>query len=83
VKRETPLVCGFCLVVALAALAIAGWTVVTGQIRQQGLDALFLILVCLLLAAAFVIVPFLAYRKRAAKTAPAGTSKQATQGDAS
>jgi hypothetical protein len=89
VTREPLLVCGFCLAVALAALAVAGWTVATGQIQQQGLDALFLILVCLLLAAGFAIVPFLAYRKRmlpgrSRKPAPAGeTHRQAAQGDAS
>jgi hypothetical protein len=45
----------FSLLVALAALAAAVWVMATGQ--AQDLDALFLILVCLLFALLFAIPP--------------------------
>ena len=51
-----------CLLVALASLIIAAWTVITGQIAKQGIDALFLILVCLLFAFAFSLMPLQALR---------------------
>jgi type IV secretory pathway VirB6-like protein len=41
-----------CLAVVLGALSVAGWTLLTGQIQRQGIDGLFQILVCLLIAAA-------------------------------
>ena len=51
------------LIAALGALAIAGWTVVSGGLRADGLDGLFLIAVSLFIAAAFLFVPFHAWRQ--------------------
>jgi len=51
-----------CLVFSLAALAVAGYTVVTGQMFRTGVDGLFLTLMCLLLALVFAINPLLALR---------------------
>ena len=54
----------FCAILALAGLAVAAWVVLTGQIQKQGLDALFLILVSLLIALLFSIMPLQALRAR-------------------
>ncbi len=48
---------------ALVALGVAAWALLSGQVRAQGVDGLFLIVICLLLAAAFSFVPFLAIRE--------------------
>ena len=45
------IVCGL---IALASLAAVVWVLVTGQIGKQGLDALFLTLVCLLFVVVFL-----------------------------
>lgn len=50
------------LLIALAALGIAVWVLVSGQIGRQGIDALFLILVCLIMAFAFSLMPLQAWR---------------------
>jgi len=51
-----------CLVIAAGSLAVAVWTLVTGQIGNQGLDAVFLIVVCLVFAAFFGFIPLKAFR---------------------
>jgi hypothetical protein len=51
------------LLIVVAALGVIAWTILTGQVGEQGLDALFLIMVCLLVAAGFGLVPFFAWRK--------------------
>ncbi len=38
---------------ALGALAVIAWILVTGQLVRQGLDALFLVVVCMLYAVSF------------------------------
>ena len=53
------IVSGVCLIVVIASLGVAVSTLATGQIGRQGLDALFLVSVCLLLAVAFSIYPLL------------------------
>ena len=45
------IVCGL---IALGGMAAAAWVLFTGQIGKQGLDALFLLLVCLLFIAVFI-----------------------------
>lgn len=77
----------FCGLIALCAVVVAGWAVFSGQIQEQGLDALFLILVCLLVAAVFALVPFLAYRKgllrlRNAKPQPAPEARKKAEASA-
>ncbi len=49
------------LVISLAGLAVAAWGVVTGQFLD--IDGLFLVLVCLSIAAVFLIAFALAVRK--------------------
>lgn len=53
----------FCAVCGLAAIGIAAWAVVSGQIADQGIDGLFLLVVCLLIAFAFSVIPLQAVRK--------------------
>lgn len=50
----------FCLLIALASLATVVWIVASGQAHD--LDALFLILVCLLFGLLFAIFPFQMFR---------------------
>ena len=54
------IIIGFCVVVVLGSLGAAGWAVI--QVVKQGIDALFVLMVCLTLAAAFAFVPFQAWR---------------------
>ena len=53
------IVSGVCILVVIGSLGVAASTLATGQIAKQGLDALFLVSVCLLLALAFSIYPLL------------------------
>ena len=48
------IVCGL---IVLGSTATIGWILFTGQIGEQGLDALFLLLVCLLFIAMFLPIP--------------------------
>jgi hypothetical protein len=50
-NRVLQIVCGLIALVSLAAVA---WVLITGQIGKQGLDALFLVLVCLLFVVMFL-----------------------------
>jgi len=52
-----------CILIVLGSVAVAAWTVVTGQIVKQGIDALFLLFVCLTMAAAFLMIPYQAWRQ--------------------
>lgn len=61
--REQWIESAVCALLAVVSLAIAAWTLLTGQVSAQGVDGLFLILVCLLLAAAFSIPPLQAVRE--------------------
>ena len=51
-----------CLLISAAALGVAGTVVITGQIARQGIDALFLLVVCLLFAFAFSMPPLQLWR---------------------
>ena len=53
---------GLCLAIALVALGVALYALVTGAIEQQGVDGLFLILVSLLIALCFSLPPVQALR---------------------
>ncbi len=57
------LLAAFCAVCGLTAFGIAAWAVISGQIADQGVDGLFLLLVCLLIACTFSIIPLQAVRK--------------------
>jgi hypothetical protein len=52
-----------CILLALGSLAAAAWTVLTGQIGEQGLDAVFLVVVCLVAALTFSLIPLRAVRQ--------------------
>jgi hypothetical protein len=60
----------FCALMALVALGVAGWTIVTGQIGEQGLDALFLLAVCLTIALVFAMIPLQSMRRRTGVQSP-------------
>jgi len=51
-----------CLLISAAALGVAARVVITGQIARQGVDALFLLVVCLLFAFAFSLPPLQVWR---------------------
>jgi hypothetical protein len=52
-----------CALASLAGLAAAAWVLLTGRIAREGLDALFLLLVALLFALMFGILPVQALRQ--------------------
>jgi hypothetical protein len=54
---------GLCLAITVGALGVAAWALFTGMIAQQGVDGLFLILVCLLIAFTFSLAPVQAIRQ--------------------
>jgi TRAP-type C4-dicarboxylate transport system permease small subunit len=60
--REGLIVNGICALIAAGALGLAGWIVVSGQILNTGIDALFIVLVCLLMALLFSLGPLSALR---------------------
>jgi hypothetical protein len=62
-KLEELIMIAVSLVVTLASLAVIAWTLFTGQIGEQGLDALFMITICLLMVVVFGAIPFSAWRK--------------------
>jgi uncharacterized membrane protein len=53
----------FCGICGLTAVGVAAWAVISGQISYQGIDGLFLLLVCLLIGLAFSVIPLQAVRK--------------------
>jgi hypothetical protein len=60
---ESLIVNVICAVFSLIALASVVWVLVTGRLGLEGLDALFLIVVALLIAAAFSWLPIQALRE--------------------
>jgi HEAT repeat protein len=80
--RERVARCVLCLVITLGALTVAGWTLLSGALGDQGIDPLFLILVCLLMSVVFSWTSaadlreiLLELRRRREAAAP-GTAKQ-------
>ena len=61
--RQQLIVGALCVFFAIGALAIAVRTLVTGELERQGIDALFLILVCLLVTVVFALIPVQAVRQ--------------------
>ncbi len=60
--KENLILNAICILLALLALAVAVYNVVTGQVLSTGVDGLFMTLMCLLLALVFAINPLLALR---------------------
>lgn len=54
-----------CVLVALGAVAAAAWSLISGRAAEQGIDGLFLIIVCLVFAALFSILPVQSLRSGA------------------
>ena len=78
---------GFCAVCALAAFAIAVWSLASGAISDEGIDGIFLLLVCLLVGVTFSWIPLQAVRSgrwrqwmgaKEPKPAPPGQGKAAS-----
>lgn len=63
--REILIINAVCLLIAAGALGVAVWALITGQVEVQGIDGLFLIFLCLLIALAFSINPLYEFRKGA------------------
>lgn len=61
--RQELVINGLCLLFGLGGLGVAVWAVVSGQVAEQGIDGLFLLVVCLLFAVAFLASPLAALRK--------------------
>jgi len=55
--RELLIINGLCLLIAIGALGIAVWAVLSGQVLAQGVDGLFLVVICLLTAFTFALPP--------------------------
>jgi hypothetical protein len=62
-KREDVILAACCLLIALGSLGVAAWFVISGRLSEQGVDGLFLLVVCLSLAASFAFVPMQAIRQ--------------------
>jgi hypothetical protein len=56
-------VCALSAAIAVAALSAAAWAVFSGQLGAQGIDALFLLCVCLLTALVFGAIPLTLMRR--------------------
>jgi hypothetical protein len=54
-----------CVLVALGSVAAAGYSLISGRAAEQGVDGLFLIIVCLVFAALFSIIPAMSLRSGA------------------
>jgi hypothetical protein len=63
--RERLVVSVVSLLIALGALTVVVWTVLSGAISTQGIDALFLIAIGLLIVLAFSPIPLQAIREGA------------------
>jgi hypothetical protein len=59
---EDLLLHAFCAACALVAFVVAVWAVVSGAIADDGIDGIFLLLVCLLVAVTFAMIPAQAVR---------------------
>lgn len=62
VRQET-VVNVLCGLIVAGALGVALWVVFSGRIAEEGVDALFLVIVCLLTAAIFAPMPLQAMRR--------------------
>jgi hypothetical protein len=61
--RQQLITTALCLLIVLGALGFAGWTLITGQVHKQGIDALFLLSLCLVIALMFAPIPIMALRR--------------------
>jgi hypothetical protein len=52
-----------CILIAAGALATAAWALISGQLGEQGIDGLFLVAVCLVIALIFSMIPLEAVRR--------------------
>jgi hypothetical protein len=61
--RERLIINALCLLIAIAAIGVAIWAVLSGQVIREGIDGLFLIVICLLIALAFSVSPMRELRR--------------------
>jgi len=61
--KELIVIHAISLLIAVGALGVAVWTLLSGTIAREGIDGLFLIAVCLFLAGVFAVLPVQAFRK--------------------
>lgn len=72
-----------CLTVVLGSIAAAGYSLITGRASEQGIDGLFLIIVCLVFVALFSIIPAMSLRSGAlAQLLKRGKPDAAAKGEA-
>jgi hypothetical protein len=81
VMKESLILNAICLVLALGALAVAVYNVITGQVMSTGVDGLFLTLMCLMLALVFAINPLLALRSGPLRDLLKGRQKGAAEAE--
>ncbi|HEX8992253.1 MAG TPA: hypothetical protein VF784_11305 [Anaerolineales bacterium] len=74
--REHMALAGTCALLVVVPLAAALLVLIKGEIADQGLDALFLLTVCGVFAAAFALVAVSAFRKISSKQLPASTGSE-------
>jgi hypothetical protein len=53
----------FSILVVILALGVAGWSLFSGGLEKEGIEALFIVVVCLATAAIFAVIPVQAIRK--------------------
>jgi Na+/melibiose symporter-like transporter len=61
--RQRIVITTICLLVCLGGLAVSAWLILSGQIARQGIDALFLLAVALLMVFAFSLIPVQEFRR--------------------
>jgi len=61
--REQLIINALCLLIAIGAIGVAVWAVLSEQVTTQGIDGLFLIVICLLIALAFSFSPMRELRR--------------------
>jgi hypothetical protein len=78
--RQDLMINGLGLLLGLGAAAVAVWAVLSGQVGKLGIDGLFLLVVCLLFAFAFLLSPLGAIRT-ALRERQAQRAETKTQGE--
>ena len=68
-----------CLLVVLGSLAAAGYSLISGKASEQGIDGLFLVIVCLVFAALFSIIPMQSLRSGELMRVIKGNKPQAAE----
>jgi len=62
-NRQDIVLNALCLLMVLVAIVVGGWLLVSGRAMREGVDGLFLLSMCLLMAAVFAPIPLQAIRR--------------------